>query len=102
MRAAGGGACRYDMDNDGRISKDDLFGALKMTVAIEATPPSTSGASAPAADDHGTLDEDGLREVVEHTFDEMAPGLEHIDFDAFVKVVTLPGCELLSKMTMQF
>jgi Ca2+-binding EF-hand superfamily protein len=98
---------RYDVDNDGRISKDDLFGALKMTVAVASdggggTPTPNATTPAAADDQHATLDEDGLREVVENTFDEMAPGLSHIDFDAFVKVVTLPGCELLSKMTMQF
>jgi serine/threonine-protein phosphatase 2B regulatory subunit len=78
----------YDLDDDGKISKDDLAGALKMTVSL--------------GEDPNQLTEKGLAEVVDHTFDEMVPGQTHIEFEDFVKVVTLPGCELLSKMTMQF
>ena len=80
----------YDLDDDGKISKDDLMGALKMTVSLGDP------------DNENDLDEKGLEQVVDKTFDEVVPGSRHIDFDSFVKVVTLPGCELLSKMTMQF
>ena len=82
----------YDLDDDGKISKDDLLGALKLTVSVGTDPDGNELA----------LDEDGLRTVVDHTFDEVAPGLAHIDYDSFVKVVTLPGSELLTKMTIQF
>lgn len=80
----------YDADHDGKISKEDLTSTLKLTTYIG---------------DKGKdneFNEDDLVDVVDKTFEEVVPGLDHIDQDAFNKVVSAPGFDLLSRMTMQF
>ena len=81
----------YDLDGDGKISKEDLLGALKLTVVIGEEGTETE------------LDEQGLHAIVDHTFEEVVPGAvagaEFINYEDFEKVVTLPGSDMKSKMT---
>jgi Ca2+-binding EF-hand superfamily protein len=77
----------YDLDGDGNISKEDLIGTLKLTVLI-----GEDGSES-------ELDEAGLHTVVDFTFEEVAPGAQYIGYEEFVKVATLPGSEMISKMT---
>eukprot|EP01052_Picozoa_sp_SAG31_P004843 SAG31_NODE_205_length_20397_cov_19.191152_11_plen_150_part_00 len=80
----------YDADHDGKISREDLLSTLKLIAFIGEK---ESG---------NDLNEENLIDVVEQTFSEVVPGLDHIDQDAFNKVVKTPGFDMLSRMTIQF
>jgi Ca2+-binding EF-hand superfamily protein len=77
----------YDLDGDGKISKEDLLGTLKLTLVIGEDGSETE------------LDENGLNTVVDKTFEEMVPGAEFVEYDDFEKVASLPGSDMKSKMT---